>query len=75
MKTRKKKTGKHTLTVIKQWLTLEDWRAALALIITVGGLLILALSVIHKHDVAVVQVSALIMLVLQWYFNGREKNE
>ena len=76
MKQKKKKNGKTVLTVIKNWLSLEDWRATLAVIVTVGGLIIIFWSLQYGKDtiVAVVpSVAALMTIVLDHYFAHKER--
>ena len=65
-----KKTGKKSaLTVIKEWLSEEDARTVLALIMVIGGLAIMFVSIIYgAANVAVPSMSALMLLVLEWYF-------
>lgn len=62
---------------LKKTLSLQDWRGLLALIVTVGGLTVIGHSVAFGEKVAVVvvpSVSALMTLVLQWYFKARENS-
>jgi len=73
----RKRSGKHALTVIKRFITKEDLRALLALTILIGGLAVIALAITQPNDkitaVTVPSVSALITMVLQWYFQQKER--
>ena len=74
----KKQSGKSTLTVIKDKLSLEDWRAALSITVTIGGLAIIFWSLQYGKDVVVAvtpPVCALIMIVLDWYFKRKEHEQ
>lgn len=74
-RTRKTRNGrKSALTVIKEWLSEEDARTLLALIMVIGGILTIVVSMHYKCEVVVTPaICALIMLVLEWYFQAKRE--
>jgi len=73
MSQKKKKTA---LMTIKKFISKEDCRATLAFIVTVGGLIVIGLSLQHGETVVAAvtpTISMVMMLVLEWYFKSREK--
>ena len=51
----------------------EDWRGIMALIIIIGGFLIIAFAmIIGKYEITAA-VTPLMVLVTQWYFKSKEK--
>jgi len=63
-----KQPEKTALTILKDWITPEDLRSVLALIVTLGGLAVIA----TRPEVANCVV-AIMLLVLGWYFKTKEK--
>lgn len=67
---------KSALMTVKEFLSVNDTRAVLAFMVTLGGFLIIIIS-IYKDAFLTVSPSviALIMLVLEWFFKHKEEGK
>lgn len=65
-----KQPEKTALAVLKDFISPDDLRSLLALIVTVGGLVVIAM---HPIVEVVSPITALIMVALQWYFDKKKR--
>lgn len=67
MEDKEERTRKSTLIVLKDWITKDDFRRLLALIVTLGGLIVVAI-----RPETVSALVPLISVILAWYFKQAE---
>ena len=70
-----KRTVKRSLLFIKK-LAPEDWRGILALIVTIGGLVLIGVAVQYGKDVVAIvvpSITTIMTMCLAWYFKEKEQ--
>ena len=68
------KIKKEPLVSVKD-LEEDDWRGIIALIVLIGGFVMIALSILTAQFELVAAVTPLMALTVQWYFKAKEKKE
>jgi len=68
------KIKKEPLVSVKD-LEEDDWRGIIALIVLIGGFIIVALCILVNRYEIVAAITPLMALTVQWYFKAKEKKE